>query len=154
MSLSPFYLGQVISTVLEQVDHGGQHSNAVWTRIGDETAETDRTQKQRCRYSAIYETIKNLAILRCICGSRIVLLGMVTEKCGIPVTNISQKMSKAYSLSNINLRLRTTNKQQWTYISFLPKYLYYIFFLIIIGVYLLSILSLICCKVFNILWQK
>ena len=45
MSLYAFHLGQIISTVLEQVDHGGQDGNAVGTRIRDETFKSDHTQK-------------------------------------------------------------------------------------------------------------
>ena len=36
MSLYAFHLGQIISTVLGQVDHGGQDGNAARTRIRDE----------------------------------------------------------------------------------------------------------------------
>ena len=43
MSLYAFHLGQIISTVLGQVDHGGQDGNAA--RIRDETSETDHTKK-------------------------------------------------------------------------------------------------------------
>ena len=49
MSLYAFHLGQVISTVLGQVDHGGQDGNAARTRIRDETSKTDYTQKRRFR---------------------------------------------------------------------------------------------------------
>ena len=45
MSLYAFYLGQIISTVLGQVDHGGQDGNVAQTRIRDETSDTDHTQK-------------------------------------------------------------------------------------------------------------
>ena len=45
MSLYAFHLGQIISTVLGQVDHGGQDGNAARTRIPDETSETDHTHK-------------------------------------------------------------------------------------------------------------
>ena len=45
MSLYAFHLGQIISTVLGQVDHGGQDGNAARTRIRDETPETGHTQK-------------------------------------------------------------------------------------------------------------
>jgi hypothetical protein len=41
MSLYAFHLGQIISTVLGQVDHGGQHGNAARTPIRGETSETD-----------------------------------------------------------------------------------------------------------------
>jgi hypothetical protein len=47
MSLYAFHLGQVISTLLGQVDHDGQHGNAARTPIRDETSETDHTQKRR-----------------------------------------------------------------------------------------------------------
>ena len=47
MSLYAFHLGQIISTVLGQRYHDGQHGNAARTPILDETSETDRTQK-RC----------------------------------------------------------------------------------------------------------
>ena len=36
MSLYTFHLGQIISTVLGQVDHGGQDGNAAQTRIRDQ----------------------------------------------------------------------------------------------------------------------
>ena len=44
MSLFAFHLGQIISTVLGQVDHGGQDGNAARTRIRDEMSKTDHTQ--------------------------------------------------------------------------------------------------------------
>jgi hypothetical protein len=40
MSLYAFHLGQIISTVLGQVDHDGQHGNAARTPIRGETSET------------------------------------------------------------------------------------------------------------------
>ena len=45
MSLYAFHLGQIISTVLGQVGHDGQHRNAAPTTIRGETSETDHTQK-------------------------------------------------------------------------------------------------------------
>ena len=51
MSLYALHLGQIISTVLGQVDHGGQDGNAARTRIRDETSETDHTHKRRFRHS-------------------------------------------------------------------------------------------------------
>ena len=81
MSLYAFRLGQIISTVLGQVDQGGQDSNAARTRIRDETPEIDHTQKQRFRYGAICRTIKALAILRCLYGLEMVLLEVVIRKC-------------------------------------------------------------------------
>ena len=89
MSLYAFHLGQIISTVLGQVDHGGQDGNAARTRIRDETSETDHTQKWRFRHGAICRTIKALAILRCLYGSEMVLSGVVIKKCEAP--NISQE---------------------------------------------------------------
>jgi hypothetical protein len=68
MSLYAFNLGQIISTVLRQVGHDRQHGNAARTPIRDETSETDHTQKRRFRHSAIYQTLKALAILRCLYG--------------------------------------------------------------------------------------
>ena len=91
MSLYAFHLGQIISTVLGQVDHGGQDGNALRTQIRDETSETDHTQKQRFRHGAICRTIKGLTILRCLYGSEMVLLGVVIGKCETPTTNISQE---------------------------------------------------------------
>ena len=82
MSLYAFHLGQIISTVLGQVDHGGQDGNATRTQFQDETSETDHTQKRR-------RTIKGLAILRCLYGSEIVLLVVVIGNCETPTTNIS-----------------------------------------------------------------
>ena len=78
MSFYAFHLGQIISTVLGQVDHDGQHGNAARTPIRD---ETDHTQKRRFRHSAIYQTIKALAILRCLYGSEMVVLGVILGKC-------------------------------------------------------------------------
>ena len=69
MSLYAFHLGQIISTVLRQVDHGGQDGNAARTRIRDETPKTDHTQKQRFCNGAIFRTKKALGILRCLYGS-------------------------------------------------------------------------------------
>ena len=77
MSLYTFHLGQIISTVLGQVDHDGQHCNAARTPIQGETSKTDHTQKRCFRHSAIYQTIKALTILRCSYGSEMVLLGVV-----------------------------------------------------------------------------
>ena len=75
MSLYAFHLGQIISTVLGQVDHGGQDGNAVQTRIRDEPSETDHTQKTTFHHNAICPTIKALATLRFSYGSEMVLLG-------------------------------------------------------------------------------
>ena len=95
MSLYAFHLGQIISTVLGQVDHDGQHGNAARTPIRGETSETDHTQKRRFRHTAIYQTIKALAIPRCLYGSEMVLLGVVIGKCEMPSTNISQENGHA-----------------------------------------------------------
>jgi hypothetical protein len=76
MSLYAFHLGQIISTVLGQVDHDGQHGNAARTPIPPgETSETDHTQQRRFHHPAIYQTIKAFAILRCLYGSEMVLGG-------------------------------------------------------------------------------
>jgi hypothetical protein len=92
MSLYAFHLGQIISTVLGQVDHDGQHGNASRT---PNQGETDHTKKRRSRHSAIYQTIKALAILRCLYGSEMVLLGVVVGKCEMPNTDISQENDHA-----------------------------------------------------------
>ena len=89
MSLYAFHLGQIISTVLEQV--GGQDGNAARTRIRDKTTETDHTQKQRFCHGAICRSITGLAILRCLYGSEMVLLGVVIGKCETSTINISQE---------------------------------------------------------------
>ena len=91
MSLYAFHLGQIISTVLGQVDHGGQDGNAARIRVRDETSKIDHTQKRRFRHGAICRTIKALAILRCLYGSEMVLLGIVIKKYETPATNISQE---------------------------------------------------------------
>ena len=91
MSLYAFHSGQITSTVLGQVDHGGQDGNAARTRIRDETSETGHTQKRHFRHGAICRTIKGLTILRCLYGSEMVLLGVVIMKCETPTTNISQE---------------------------------------------------------------
>ena len=91
MSLYAFYLGQIISTVLGQVDHGGQDGNAARARTRDETSETDHTQERRFRHGAICRTIKGLGIMRCLYGSEMVLLLVVIGKCETPTPNISQE---------------------------------------------------------------
>jgi stage V sporulation protein SpoVS len=53
------------------------------------------TQKRRICHTAIYQTIKALAILRCLYGSEMVLLGVVIGKCEMPSTNISQENDHA-----------------------------------------------------------
>jgi hypothetical protein len=93
--LYAFHLGQIILTVLGQVDHDSQHGNAARTPIRGETCETAHTQKRRFRHSTIYKTIKALAILRCLYGSEIVLLGVVFGKFKIPSTDISQENDHA-----------------------------------------------------------
>jgi hypothetical protein len=90
--LYAFHLGEIISTVLGLVDHDSRHGNTGGTPI---RGETDHTQKQRSRHSAIYQTIKALAILRCLYGSEMVLLGVVIGKCEMPSTNISQENDHA-----------------------------------------------------------
>jgi hypothetical protein len=57
--------------------------------------ETDHTQKWRFHHTAIYQTIKALAILRCLYGSEMVLLGLVIGKCEMPSTDISQENEHA-----------------------------------------------------------
>ncbi len=89
MSLYAFHLGQIFSTVLGQVDHDGRHGNAARTPIRDKTSETDHTQKLHFRRSAIYQTIKSLAILRCLYGSEMVVLGVVICKCQMPCDSCS-----------------------------------------------------------------
>ena len=90
-----FHLGQIISTVLGQVDHDGKHGNAARTPIRDETSETDHTQKRHFCHIAVYQTIKALAILRCLHGSEMVVLGAVIGKCQMPSTDISQENDHA-----------------------------------------------------------
>ena len=89
MSLYAFHLGQIISTVLGQVDHGGQDGNAVLNpnpgRNVRNRPHPKTTLLQWCR------TMKALAILRCLCGSEMVLLGVVIRKCETPTTNNSQE---------------------------------------------------------------
>jgi hypothetical protein len=47
------------------------------------------------RHSAIDQTIQGLAILRCLYGSEMVLLGVVIGKCEMPSTDISQENDHA-----------------------------------------------------------
>jgi hypothetical protein len=91
MSLYAFHLGHIISTVLGQVDHDGQHGNSARTPFRGETSETDHTKKRRFRHATLYQTIKALAILSCLYGSEMVLLVVVIGKCEMPSTNISQE---------------------------------------------------------------
>ena len=72
MSLYAFHLGHIISTVLGQIDHGGQYDNAARTQISDETFETDRTQKRRFHYGASCRTMDVLAVLKCLYSSEMV----------------------------------------------------------------------------------
>ena len=44
MSFYAFHLGQIISTVLGQVDHGSQDGNATRTRIGTKHAKPTTTK--------------------------------------------------------------------------------------------------------------
>jgi hypothetical protein len=101
MSLYAFHSGQIISTVLRQVDHDDRHGNAARTPIWDETSETDHTQKRSFRHSAIYLIIKDLAILRCLYGSEMVLLGVVIGKFEMPGTDISQENEHAILIVNL-----------------------------------------------------
>ena len=71
--------------------HDGRYGNAARIPIRDELSETDHTQIRRFRHSAIYQTIKALAILRCLYGSEMVLLGVVIGKCEMPSTDVSQE---------------------------------------------------------------
>ena len=93
MSLYAFYLGQIISTVLGQVDHAGQDGNAARTQIWDEKSEPDHNQKRRFCHGATCQTIKGLAILKCLTmyGSEMILFGVVIRKCETLTTNISQE---------------------------------------------------------------
>jgi hypothetical protein len=57
------------------------HGNAARTPIRGEPFETDHTKKRRFRHdSATYQTIKTLAILICLYGSKMVL-SLVSVKC-------------------------------------------------------------------------
>jgi hypothetical protein len=47
--------------------------------------------KRRFRHSAIYQTIKALAILKCLYGSEMVFLGVVIGKCDLSSIDISQE---------------------------------------------------------------
>ena len=102
MSLYAFHLGQIISTVLGQVDHGGHDGNAARTRIRDGTSKTDHTQKPRFRHGDICRIIKALAILRCLYSSEMVILGVVITKFETPTTNRwEQKLNRISFVSLI-----------------------------------------------------
>ena len=83
------------------------------------------------RHGAICRTIKALAILRCLNGSEMVLLGVVIRKYETPITNISQENGHRILMItcrielqlelNYNNRITTRDKQQWTYFSFFSK---------------------------------
>ena len=92
MSLYAFHLGQIISTVLGQVDHGGQDGNAARTRIWDEPSETDYTQKRRC--SALKNDLpnhKSFGYSEVLIRFRDGTIRVVIRKCETPITNISQE---------------------------------------------------------------
>ena len=93
-SLGPVYEFVCISFRTDNLNcFRGQHGNAARTPIRGETSETDHTPKRRSRHSAIYQTIKALAILRCLYGSEMVFLGVVIGKCEI----FHKKMTMHYS---------------------------------------------------------
>jgi hypothetical protein len=61
MSLYAFHLGQIISTVLGQVDHDGQHGNAARTPIRGETSRKSYVRVDRnvtCLSSLIRVSVK------------------------------------------------------------------------------------------------
>ena len=122
-----------------------------YTLNRDETSDTDHTQKRRFRHGAMCRTIKALAILRCLYGSEMVLLGVVIRKCETPTTNISQENGPSWHpndyMSNCGLQLET-NSSGPILVFFLN-----LFDRNIIGFYL-SILFLIWCKIVNILRRK
>ena len=141
MSLYGFHLGQIISTVLGQDDYGGQDGNAA--RIRDETSETNHTQKRRFCHGAICRTMIGLAILRCLNGLEMVLLGVVNGKCETPAINISQENGHDYkSICSLQLQINSSGPILVFFLN--------LFYRNIIGVYL-SILLLIWCKIVNIL---
>ena len=145
MSLYAFHLGHIISTVLGQVDHVGRHGNAARTPIRGETSKTDHTQKRRFSHTAIYQTIKALAILRCLHGSEMVLLGVVISKCEMPSTDISQEYEHAIlntSICDLQIQINSSGPT-------LPFFLN-LFYRNIIGTYL-CILSLLWCKIVDTL---
>jgi hypothetical protein len=94
MSLHAFHLGQIISTVLGQVDHDSPDGNAARTPIRGETSKTT-PQNDALAIVPIYQTMKALAIPRCLYGSEMVLLGVVIGKCEMPSTDISQENDHA-----------------------------------------------------------
>ena len=72
--------------------------NTARTPIRNKTSETGHTQKRHFHHGAIYQTIKALAILRCLYGSEMVVLGVVLGKCEMPSTDISQENDHAILL--------------------------------------------------------
>ena len=70
-------------------------TNAARTPIRDKPSETDHTQKRLFRHSAIYQTIKALAILMCLYGLGMAFLRVVIGKCEMPITDISQENGHA-----------------------------------------------------------
>ena len=53
MSLYAFHLGQIISTVLLQVDHGGQDGNPAQIRILDETHQKTTTTPKNDAFAMV-----------------------------------------------------------------------------------------------------
>ena len=87
MSLYAFPLGQIISTVLGQVDQEGEDG----VRLPKAGTKHPKLTTPKNDAFAICRTIKALAILGCSYGSEMVLLGVVIGKCETPTTNISQE---------------------------------------------------------------
>ena len=138
MSLYVFHLGQVIST-------SGFRASWLW-RSRFQCCPNPKLPKITTFYNNAFTMVLSAVpqlfwlaymVQRCCCKGW--SLGIVKL---LPLI-IHKKMVMTYSL-NVNLCLTTTDKQQWTYITFLSKS----FYTNIIAGYL-SILSLIWCKIVN-----
>ena len=53
-----------------------------------------------------------MVILRCLCGSETVLLGVFIGKCEMSSTHISQENEHAYSWLNVNLCRTPSDKKE------------------------------------------
>ena len=92
MNLYAFHLEQTILTVLGQVTMAVKVATLPEPESGTyETSETDHTLKRRFCHGATCRTMVGLAILRCLRGSEMVLLGVVVEECETPTINVLQE---------------------------------------------------------------
>ena len=91
-------------------------------KSGTKRPKPTTPDKRRSCHGAICPTINALAILRYLCGSEMVLLGVVIGKCETPTTNISQENGHGILMTEFQFMPYNYNKQQCTYFGLFPKF--------------------------------